>query len=80
MFRDDGATSTEAWVAERFGVSAPTARASPTWQRRSSSCPHLVGVLALGDISFDKVRAVVDVATPETDRAALHQAKERTCP
>ena len=26
-FRDEGATSTEAWAVERFGVSAPTARA-----------------------------------------------------
>ena len=27
VFRDEGATSAEAWTAERFGVSAPTARA-----------------------------------------------------
>src|SRR5271154_4577773 len=26
MFRDEGATSPEAWIAERFGISVPTAR------------------------------------------------------
>jgi hypothetical protein len=56
--RDDGATSTESWVVERFGVSVPT------------------GALCEGEISFDKVRAVVDVATPETDNQLGDQAQE----
>ena len=38
--------------------------------------PHLVESLCAGDLSFDKVRAVADVATPETDRQLRDQAKE----
>ena len=38
--------------------------------------PHLVGSLCAGDISFDKLRALADVATPETDREWCDQAKE----
>ena len=79
MFRDDGATSPEAWVAECFGTSVPTARSlSLVGREGPRNCPHLVGSLCEGDISFDKVRAVVDVATPETDRELCDQAKERS--
>ena len=38
--------------------------------------PQLMSSLCEGEISFDKFRAVVDVATPETDRALCEQAKE----
>jgi hypothetical protein len=78
MFRDDGATSPEAWVAERFGVSVPTARSLSLVADKAQGLPHLVGSLWEGDISFDKVRAVVDVATCETDRELCDEAKERS--
>ena len=42
-FRDDGATSTEAWTVERFGVSAPTARALTHVGEKACGLPHLVG-------------------------------------
>ena len=39
--------------------------------------PHLVGCALPGrDLSFDKVRALADVATPETERELCDQAKE----
>ncbi len=38
--------------------------------------PHLVGSLCAGEVSLDKVRAVADVATPETDRELLERAQE----
>jgi hypothetical protein len=78
MFRDDGATSPEAWVAESFGVSVPTARSLSQVAEKVQDLPHLVGSLCEGDISFDKVRAVVDVATRATDRELSDQAKERS--
>ena len=78
MFRDDGATSPEAWVAECFGTSVPTARSLSLVAEKTKELPHLVGSLWEGDISFDKVRAVVDVATRETDRELCDQAKERS--
>jgi hypothetical protein len=76
MFREDGATSPEAWVAECFGVSVPTARSLSHVAEKAPELLHLVGSLCEGDISFDKVRAVVDVATAETDRELSGQAKE----
>jgi nicotinamide riboside kinase len=78
MFRDEGATSPEAWVAEYFGISVPTARSLSHVAEKVQDLPHLVGSLHEGDISFDKLRAVVDVATRETDRELCDQAKERS--
>jgi hypothetical protein len=74
-FRDEGATSLESWAAERFGVSTPTARTYAHVGERAWDIPHLVGSLCAGDISFDKVRVVADVATPETDHELCDQAK-----
>ena len=78
MFRDEGATSPEAWVAECFGISVPTARSLSLVAEKAPELPDLVGSLSAGDISFDKVRAIVDVATRETDRELSGQAKERS--
>ena len=75
-YRDEGATSTEAWAAERFGISTPTARAYTHVGEKAWDLPHLVESLCAGDLSFDKVRAVADVATPETDQELCDQAKE----
>jgi len=73
-YRDDGATSSEAWAVERFGVSTPTARAYAHLAEKAWDIPHLVGGLCDGDLSLDKVRAVADTATPETDRELREQA------
>ena len=74
-YRDVGATSTEAWATEHFGVSTPTARAYARVGEKAWDLPHLVGSLCAGDVSFDKVRAVADVATPESDEGLCAQAK-----
>ncbi len=78
MFSDEGATSPEAWVAECFGASVPTARSLSHMAEKAQDLPHLVGSWCEGDISLDKVRAVVDVATPETDREFCDEAKEHS--
>jgi hypothetical protein len=75
-YRDEGATSTEAWLVQRFGVSTATARSLTRVARKAWDVPHLVGSLCAGDLSLDKVKAVVDVATPETDRELRDQARE----
>ena len=77
-FRDEGATSAEPWLAERFGVSQPTARAYVHVARRAFDLPHLVAGLCAGELSFDKLRAVADTATPETDRDVTARARECT--
>jgi hypothetical protein len=80
-WRDEGATSLESWMVERLGVSTPTARALAHVGERLYDLPHLADALSAGDLSFDKVRAVVDVATPESDgefrdRAMEHSVRE----
>ncbi len=77
-YRDEGATSTEAWTAERFAVSVPTARAYAHVAERAWDLPNLVAALCGGDITFDKLRAVADVATPETDREFRDRALDCT--
>jgi hypothetical protein len=77
-FRDDGATSTETWAVERFGIAAPTARAYAHVAERAWDLPHLLDALCEGEISFDKLRALVDVATPATDAELRDRARECT--
>jgi hypothetical protein len=66
-WRDEGATSVETWLVERCGVSVATARAWAHVAQRLFDLPQLAAALCQGEIGFDKVRAVVDAATPETD-------------
>jgi len=74
-FRDYGATSIESWTVERFGVSKATARVLTHVGEMARDLPHLAGSLCAGDVSFDKVRAVADVATPDTDEELRDQAR-----
>jgi hypothetical protein len=74
-FRDYGATSAEAWTVQIFGVSKATARALTHVGEKACDLPHLMGSLCAGDVSLDKVRAVVGVATPETDEQLRDQAR-----
>ena len=57
-------------------MSAPTARAYTQLAEKAWDLPHLVGGLCAGDLSFDKVRAVAERATPETDRELREHAQE----
>ncbi len=74
-YRDEGATSAESWAAERFGVSTSTARALTHLGEKAWDLPHLMGSLCAGELSLDKVRAVAEVATPETDRELADKAR-----
>ncbi len=76
-FREDGATSLDTWAAEHCGVSLATARAWSHVAERLDDLPRLAQALSDGDVTFDKVRAVVDSATPETDEELRDTA--RTC-
>lgn len=74
-FRDEGATATESWTIERFGVSQPTARAYVQVAAKAWDLPNLTASLCEGEISFDKLRTVIAVATPDTDQGLREQAK-----
>ena len=75
-YRDEGATSSETWAVERFGVSTPMARTYAHLAEKAWDLPHLITALCTGDLTLDKVRAVADVATPETDRDLRERAQE----
>ncbi len=77
-FRSDGAASPEDWQVERFGLSVASARNYGRVAERAMDLPHLTKALSSGDISLDKMRAVVGLATPETDRELAACASERT--
>jgi hypothetical protein len=77
-FRSDGAAKPEDWQVERFGLSVASARNNCRVAERAMDLPHLTRALSSGDISLDKLRAVVGVATPETDRELAECAGERT--
>jgi hypothetical protein len=77
-WRAEGATSLESWMVERLGVSVPTARAFAHVGERLFDLPHLAAGLSSGDLSFDKVRAVVDAATPESDAEVRDEAMGHT--
>ena len=77
-FREEGATSTQHWVTERFGVSMATARSLTHVGERAWELPHLVGALCGGEVSLDKVRAVAQVATPDSDAELCQRAKEHS--
>jgi hypothetical protein len=75
-WREEGATSLEAWLSERCAVSSATARAWAHVGTRLFDLPKLAGGLCDGSVSFDQVRAVVDVARPENEGALVAQASE----
>jgi hypothetical protein len=77
-FRDEGATSIANWTTERYGISSATARTLAHGGEKAWDLPHLIGAVCAGDISFDKLRAVADVATPETDEGLKEQAERCT--
>ncbi len=75
-WRAEGATSLEAWLSERCKVSTATARAWSHVGTRLVDLPKLADGLCGGGLSFDQVRAVVDVATRKSEDAYVAQASE----
>jgi hypothetical protein len=77
-FRDDGATSAENWAVERFSVAVPTARELVRVAEKAWDLPQLLEALQDGAITFDKLRAVADIATSENDAELVEAAKDRS--
>jgi hypothetical protein len=75
---EEGATSAAAWTAERFHVSTPSARTLVRVAQKAWDVPQLVGALQAGEISFDKLRALAEAATPETEGELLEEARRRS--
>jgi hypothetical protein len=77
-WRSEGATSSSAWLTERLGVAEGTGRAWSYVAEKLWDLPHLAQGLRVGALSFDKVRAAVEIAKPETEASLLRQAQECT--
>jgi len=75
---DDGATSAAAWTAERFQISTPSARTLVRVAQKAWDVPQLVAALQAGEISFDKLRAVAEAASLETESELLDEARHRS--
>jgi hypothetical protein len=77
-WRTEGATSLEAWMVERCGDSQASARSYAHVGEQLEDLPELAAGLASGELTFDKVRAVADVATPANERELADLARECT--
>jgi hypothetical protein len=77
-WRTEGATSLEAWMVERCGDSQASARSYAHVGKQLEDLPELAAGLASGELTFDKVRAVVDVATQANERELAVLARECT--
>lgn len=75
-WRSEGATSMASWLAQRCGVTEGTGRSWAHVAQRLEDLPHLSQGLRVGALSYDKARAAVDLATPETDASILRQAED----
>jgi hypothetical protein len=73
-WRVDGATSMVAWLVQRCGVAATTARDWVTAAAKLQELPKISDALSQGKLSFDQVKPLVDVAKPETDEKLAEQA------
>ena len=63
-----------AWLVQRCGVSAATAREWVTAAAKLPSLPKIADALSQGKLSFDQVKPLVEVAKPETDAQLAEQA------
>jgi Domain of unknown function (DUF222)/HNH endonuclease len=75
-FRIHGATSTGAWLSQQCGVSEATGRAWTSMGQKLWDLPQTAAAFEAGDLTYDKVQVIVRMATPETDAAAVEEAKE----
>jgi hypothetical protein len=73
-WRVDGATSMVAWLVQRCGVTATTAREWVTAAAKLHQLPKISDALSQGKLSFDQVKPLVEVAKPETDAKLAEQA------
>ncbi len=73
-WRVDGATSMVAWLVQRCGVTAATAREWVTAAAKLHALPKISDALSQGKLSFDQVKPLVEVARPETDATLAEQA------
>jgi len=73
-----GFQSCASWLSWRVGLDRGAARERVRVARALGSLPRLAQVLARGELSYSKVRALTRVATPETEERLLAVGKAGT--
>jgi hypothetical protein len=73
-WRVDGATSMVSWLVQRCAVTAATARDWVTAAEKLQKLPEIANALSQGKLSFDQVKPLAEVATPETDTELAEKA------
>ncbi|MEA2517761.1 MAG: hypothetical protein QOG16_1599 [Actinomycetota bacterium] len=74
LWRSDGCLSCEDWVSFTYQVSRKTAHEWVDAARALGELPHLSARFATGELSWDKAKAVTELATAESDEAVTHEA------
>src|SRR5207245_11390403 len=74
----NGFRSCAHWLTWRIGLDQGAARERVRVARALGSLPRLARVLARGELSYSKVRALTRVATPETEERLLAVGKAGT--
>src|SRR5437899_7655240 len=73
-----GFTCCAAWLTWRVGLDPGAARERVRVARALGTLPRLAQALALGELSYSKVRALTRVATPETEERLLGVGRSGT--
>src|SRR5580765_2502409 len=68
---NSGFRSCAAWLSWRVGLDLGAARERVRVARALGTLPRLASALAIGELSYAKVRALTRVATPETEERLL---------
>jgi hypothetical protein len=73
-YRVDGSGSMVDWLVAKLGVARSTAADMVKIAGRLQELPILAGMVAEGGLSMDKLKAAVELATPETDGEVTDKA------
>src|SRR5213082_2952951 len=77
VWAEDGCSSVENWLAMRLGIAWRSAAEIVRVARAQSGLPAVASAFASGALSWDKLRALATVATPETEARARSLSQER---
>jgi hypothetical protein len=76
LWRQDGANSMAEWLCMRLAWSPKTARELVEVAHALKDLPAIAAAYEAGTLSFDQLRAVVKIATPETDESWATKGRE----
>jgi len=73
-WQEDGATSMVDWLVARLAMTRSNARAVADVSRALPSLPSLAAAFESGELSFDQLRPLATVATPDNEAALAAEA------